>query len=71
LRYNAENWKQKRLDVGTVYLNTDVHKPYLDAEGNVILGGLNGSGAKVAPGSEPAVLEFEMYPEISFSFLRV
>jgi hypothetical protein len=70
LRYNSANWKQKRLDVGTVYLDTGVHKPYLDGEGNVVLGGLNGSGAKVAVGTEPSVLEFEVYPEISFSFLR-
>lgn len=71
VRYNSETWKHKRLDVGTVYLDTGAHKPYLDAEGNVILGGLNGSGAKVAVGTKPSVLEFDMYPSVAFaSFLR-
>jgi hypothetical protein len=65
------NWRHKRLDVGTVFLDGGVHKPYEDDAGNVILGGLDGSGAKVAPGTEPNVLEFSMYPEVNFStFLR-
>jgi hypothetical protein len=71
LRYNSKTWKHKRLDVGTVYLNGGVHSAYLDDDGNVMLGGLNGAGAKVTPGTEPAVLEFAMYPEVTFSsFLR-
>ena len=71
LRYNRKTWKHKRLDVGTVYLEGGVHKPYLDDEGNVMLGALNGAGAKQTPGTPPATLEFEMYPEVSFSsFLR-
>jgi hypothetical protein len=69
LKYNKKKWTHKRLDVGTVYLDT-THKPYTDSEGNVILGGLNGSGAKVAAGDPPAVLEFDMYTTSSFSFLR-
>jgi hypothetical protein len=69
---NKKNWKQKRLDVGTVYLDGGSHKPYLDNEGNVILGGLNGSGAKVSAGSPPTVREFENMEAINFSaFLRV
>lgn len=71
LRYNDRTWKHKRLDVGTVYLDGGKHKPYLDDNGNVILGGLNGSGGKVAVGTAPSVLEFAVYPEVSFSsFLR-
>lgn len=71
IRYNSENWKHKRLDVGTVYLDTGTHKAYTDTEGNVILGGLNGSGAKVTVGNEPSVLEFDMYATANFaSFLR-
>jgi hypothetical protein len=70
LKYNEKTWKQKRLDVGTVYLDSGQHKPYTDSEGNLILGGLNGSGAKVTTGQPPAVLEFELYEAISFSFLR-
>jgi hypothetical protein len=72
LRYNSAKWTQKRLDVGTVYLEGGTHKAYLDDDGNVMLGGLNGSGAKVSPGTPPAVLEFDMYEELAFAdFLRV
>ena len=72
LRYNSQTWKHKRLDVGTVYLDDGEHKPYLDSAGNVMLGGLNGSGAKVTPGTAPAVLEFDLFPEVDFSsFLRI
>jgi hypothetical protein len=71
LRYRSGTWKHKRLDVGTVYLDGGKLKPYLDDNGNVILGGLNGSGGKVAAGTAPSTLEFDMYPEVSFSsFLR-
>lgn len=71
LRYNSMTWTHKRLDVGTVYLEDGVHKAYLDDNGNVILGGLDGSGAKVAPGTEPAILEFDLFPSATFSsFLR-
>jgi hypothetical protein len=72
LRYNVNTWTHKRLDVGTVYLDGGSHKAYLDDDGNVMLGGLDGAGAKVAPGTEPAVLEFDMYPTATFSsFLRI
>jgi hypothetical protein len=72
LRYNKQNWKHKRLDVGTVYLSGGKLKAYLDDNGNVILGGLNGSGAKVAAGTEPAIREFAMYEEVAFAdFLRI
>jgi hypothetical protein len=72
LRYNEKKWTHKRLDVGTVYLDGGAHKAYLDDDGNVILGGLNGSGAKVTPGADPALLEFDMYPSATFSsFLRI
>jgi hypothetical protein len=71
LRYNKQTWKHKRLDVGTVYLSSGKHKPYLDDTGNVILGGLDGSGEKVTVGEPPAVLEFDMYTAVAFSgFLR-
>jgi hypothetical protein len=72
LRYNEKTWKHKRLDVGTVYLDAGKLKPYLDDNGNVILGGLNGLGAKVAAGTKPEVREFDQYSEIAFdTFLRV
>jgi hypothetical protein len=72
LRYNVKNWRHKRQDVGTVYLDAGQHLAYTDTDGNVILGGLNGAGAKVAIGSPPATLEFDMYPTATFtSFLRI
>ena len=47
--------------------------PYLDdgTPQRVINGGLDGAGKKVATGEPPATLEFQYYPKISFSFLRV
>jgi hypothetical protein len=72
LKYNSATWVHKRLDVGTVYLEGGEHVPYLDSEGNVMLGALDGSGAKVTPGQPPAVLEFNMFPTSTFaSFLRL
>lgn len=72
LRYNSKKWTHKRLDVGTVYKSGTTHKSYLDADGQVILGGLNGSGGKVAVGDPPATREFDMYEQLDFSdFIRV
>jgi hypothetical protein len=72
LKYNDRLWTHKRLDVGTIYLATGQRKPYLDDDNRtVILGSLNGSGGKAAAGSPPATLEFDIYPSISFSFLRL
>lgn len=72
LKYNVRNWRHKRLDVGTIYLNSGERKAYTDFEGNVILGGLNGAGGRVLAGAAPAVLEFDQYPSTDFStFLRV
>ena len=70
LRYNEKTWLHKRLDVGTVYLQNGVHEPYLDKKDNVMLGGLDGTGARVAPGAKPAILEFDMYKTNNFAFLR-
>lgn len=72
ITYDRQKWTDKRLDVGQVFLSGGQLLPYTDQEGNVILGGLNGSGAKVAAGSPPAILEFDPYPQADFSsFLRV
>lgn len=70
IRYNKKKWTHKRLDTGTAYLDGTTLRPYLK-KGQVINGGLDGSGAMVADGDPPAVLEFDIYPEISFSFLRI
>lgn len=71
IRYNSRLWTHKRLDVGTVYIGGGgTHSPYLDEDGNVMLGGLDGNGAKVAVGDPPETLEFEIYEKKSFNFLR-
>jgi len=71
LKYNEKDWRHKRLDVGTVYKSGATLLPYVDKEGNVILGALNGSGAKQAVGTAPAIRNFDIYDDISFAFLRV
>ncbi len=72
IRYNVRTWKHKRLDVGTVYKSGSDLLPYTDKYGNVITGGLNGSGAKVSVGTDPSVLLFDMFTELDFNdFLRV
>jgi len=72
LKYNASKWTHKRLDVGERYIDGALGKlPYLshdDEDAVVIEGPLNGAGGKAAV---PAILEFDIYPSISFSFLRV
>jgi hypothetical protein len=71
LRYNKKNWRDKRIDLGTLYLDGVQLKPYL-VKGVVVLGGLNGSGGKVATGTKPSVLEFALYEEVAFAdFLRI
>jgi hypothetical protein len=71
LRYNKKNWRDKRIDLGTLYLDGGQLKPYL-VKGVVVLGGLNGSGGKVATGTKPSVLEFALYEEVAFAdFLRI
>jgi hypothetical protein len=69
LRYKSDTWKLKIPDVGREYLSGGVRVPYL-VEGNVINGPLNGSGGKVADGDPAAILEFSVFPSVSFSFLR-
>lgn len=73
LKWNHRKWTHKRLDVGTVYKSGANLLPYLDngTPPNVILGPLDGSGAKATAGDPPAVLEFDMYNTLDFNaFLR-
>jgi hypothetical protein len=71
LKYDPLGWEHRRLDVGTVYKDGSTLKDYLSTDGSVIRGGLNGTGGKVAVGSPPAILTFEMYDSKDFnSFLR-
>lgn len=76
IKYNSRKWTHKRLDIGTIYKDgseTFVYtKKIKDEDEEVpISGPLDGSGGKAADGDGPAILEFEIYPELSFgSFLR-
>lgn len=69
LKYKYDKWTHKRLDVGTAYLDGSELKAYVE-DGQVINGPLDGSGAKQAAGTAPAILEFDMFNAVSFSFLR-
>ena len=73
LTYDKLKWTEKRQDVGTVYLDGFNLEPYKDNDGNIILGALDGSGAKTQfPNTEPAILEFDVFDEIDFNqYLRV
>jgi hypothetical protein len=68
--YDPETWDEKRLDYGSLYLQSGVDPvPYMD-DNNVfrIVGPLDGSGAKAAT---PATLIFRVKDELDFSsFIR-
>lgn len=71
LKYNSQSWTHKRLDMSKNFIVGGSYVPYFENMPDQP-GGFNGSGAKVAVGDPPAVLEFDMYPEVEFSsFLRV
>jgi hypothetical protein len=71
LRYNKDNWQHKRLDVGEAYKDGSALKPYL-VEGRLVMGPLNGSGAKTTAGDPPFILKFDRYTAVDFSsFLRI
>lgn len=82
IKYNDRDWRQKRLDVGTIYKNSSgVAKPYL-VKGQVIMGPLNGSNGQPAggldsndlpdmDGTAPGILNFDQYATDSWTFLRI
>ena len=71
VRWNKENWRHKRLDVGTQYLNLTEIKDYKSADGSIMLGSLDGNGGKQTPGQPPAVREFDVFESKNFKdFLR-
>jgi hypothetical protein len=71
LKYNPNGWTHTRLDEGEFYLDGDGNKVAYTTFGDdstTIIGPLNGFGARA---DVPSVLEFDIYPAISFSFLRI
>lgn len=75
MKYKADTWTLKMLDVGYSYLDgSNNRKPYMDDDNmTIVLGGLNGSGAKVATqNTDPSELSFERYETTDFStFIRL
>ena len=72
--YNVRNWRDKRLDTGTQYLDGGVLKDYTigtPPNETIIEGNLNGSGGKQTVGLDAATLEFDRFEQIDFNtFLR-
>jgi hypothetical protein len=77
IKYNERTWVHKRQDVGERYLSGPTKIAFTaDVEGDedskaVCVGALNGTGGPAAAGDPPAILDFDVYRDISFSFLRV
>lgn len=72
LTYKKDTWRRTRLDIGNSYLSGGTLLPYLDNDGNRIVGNLNGSGAKASVGTAPTILYFDEMESLNFSdFLRI
>jgi len=71
LKYNKNDWRHKRLDVGTQYKSGTTLLDFTSTDGSIMLGSLNGSGAKQAAGTAPAVMNFYQYTTSTFDFLRI
>lgn len=67
LKYKSDDWTDKRLDVGTGYKDGANFVEFDPPR----LGALDGAGGAQAVGTDPAVLEFDVFPTSSFSFLRI
>ena len=70
LKYNKNDWRHKRRDVGTQYKSGTTLITFV-ADNSVYLGALNGSGGAQAVGTPPAIREFDVYATSDFSFLRI
>lgn len=71
LKYNVRNWQHKRLDVGTQYKSGTTLLDFTSSDGSIMLGSLDGSGAKQAAGTAPAIRTFDQYATNTFSFIRI
>lgn len=70
LKYNPRDWQHKRLDVGTQYKSGTTLLDFTSSDGSIMLGSLNGSGAKQAAGTAPAIRTFDQYATNTFTFIR-
>jgi len=71
LKYNSRDWRHKRLDVGTQYKSGTTLLDFTSADGSIMLGSLDGAGAKQAAGTAPAIRNFDQYATSTFDFLRI
>jgi hypothetical protein len=70
-KYDPDTWDEERLDVGSSYLASGVLKPYMDDENLYrIVGNLAADGSKRAMSSSPLTKSFQIFDDISFSFIR-
>lgn len=67
IAYKKDDWRLKQLDVGWYYKEGDDLVPFEDANGNPILGSLNGQGGKASDQSDPALRYHKEFPEVNFS----
>lgn len=70
LKYKSDNWKLKVRDVGVKY-KTAPPIELIDAGTMVNLNGIDGQLSGNDGKDPPGVVEFDIYPSISFSFLRI
>lgn len=70
LKYNSRDWQHKRLDVGTQYKSGTTLLDFTSSDGSIMLGSLDGSGAKQSAGTAPAIRTFDQYATNTFSFIR-
>jgi hypothetical protein len=70
-KYDPDTWDVKILDVGSSYLSSGSLKPYMDDDNLYrIVGNLETTGAKRAMSSAPLEKTFQVFKDISFSFIR-
>ena len=71
VKYDKENWMDKRVDSGYHYKDGADFKPFTDTSGNIKRGLLDGAGGKLPDGDPPEIIEFKEFREKDFStFLR-
>lgn len=70
MKYKSDTWRLSYLDVGEQYVDGLDYK-FFERDGVTYVGNLDGAGGALADGFPPTVLEFDMYDDLSFSFLRL
>lgn len=72
LHYKKSDWRLKQLDVGSFHIESTKKVPFEDEQNNLILGSLDGKGAKAVDENEPAMRYHKEFDEVDFNeFLRM